>query len=344
MWNGESRLQHGHFRSVKLAVRRGEGTKPLKPGTRDAIEPDMCQSQPGRHADRSERLPSHRVTEISPLGLALRALAWAGSLIFAWLSVTLVATELGWGVDSHAYWSAWRGEMYGAAPATRDAYLYSPAFAQVLWPLAQLPWPAFAAIWGCAATVAIAWLAAGVRKVWAVPLGLMGTFEVLTGNVNWVLALVAVFGLRHPGIWTIALLTKVTPALGPLWFLARGEWRNLGWAIMWSTVVVALSVSISPDLWRQWWDFLTLHSGSATRTVGSALLPPLWIRLPAVVALVVWGGRTNRIWTLPVAMVLSSPVSGIGQLVVLLAIPRLARRPRQDSPSSNEVHTAEQAR
>ncbi|GAB3035305.1 hypothetical protein GCM10011376_19020 [Nocardioides flavus (ex Wang et al. 2016)] len=266
------------------------------------------------------------MTDIRPLALALRALAWAGSLIFAWLSVTLVATELGFGVDSHAYWSAWRGEMYGAAPATRDAYLYSPAFAQALWPLAQLPWPAFAVIWALGATAAIVWLAAGAGKTWAVPLFLLGTFEILTGNVNWVLAVIAVVGLRLPGVWTIALMTKVTPALGPVWFLARGEWRQLGTSIAWAATLVALSVSISPDLWRQWWDFLTTHSGSAAGQVGSAFLPPLWIRLPAVVALVVWGARTDRVWTLPVGMALSSPVSGIGQLVVLLAIPRLLKR------------------
>ena len=264
------------------------------------------------------------------LALALRALAWAGSLVFTWLSVMLIAADLGFGVDSHAYWAAWRGEMYGAAPATRDAYLYSPAFAQVLWPLAQLPWPAFALIWGLAATVAIGWLAAGAGRVWAVPLGLLGTFEILTGNVNWLLAVVAVLGLRRPGTWTIALLTKVTPALGPLWFLARGEWRQLGRAIVWATAVVTLSVSISPDLWRQWLDFLTAHAGSASGNVGSAFLPPLWVRLPAVVVLVVWGARTGRVWTLPVGMVLSSPVSGIGQFVVLLAIPRLLRRDRPD--------------
>lgn len=254
--------------------------------------------------------------------------------MFAWLSVTLVATDLGFGVDSHAYWAAWRGEMYGAAPATRDAYLYSPAFAQALWPLAQLPWPAFAVLWGLMATVAIVWLAAGARKGWVIPLVLLGTFEVLTGNVNWVLALVAVLGLRYPGMWTIALLTKVTPALGPLWFLARGEWRNLGLSIVWATVIVAISVSISPDLWRQWLDFLSTHATSASGTVGSAFLPPLWVRLPLVVALVTWGARTNRVWTLPVAMVLSSPVSGIGQFVILLAIPRLARRSRRSEASS----------
>lgn len=259
------------------------------------------------------------------LRLVPRALAWAGCLIFGWLSVLLVMSDLGFGVDSHAYWSAWQGSMYDAAPATRDAYLYSPAFAQAVWLPAQLPWPAFAAIWVIPSTCTIAWLAAGAGRVWAVPLMLLGTFEILTGNVNWILALVAVFGLRYPGLWSIALLTKITPGLGPVWFLARGEWRKLMWAAAWTAGVVVVSYVVAPGLWTEWFDFLTTHADSATGQVGSGFLPPLTIRLPGIVALVVWGARTNRVWVLPVAMALASPVDGIGQLVVLLALPRLRR-------------------
>ena len=178
-------------------------------------------------------------------GLILRVVAWSGSIIFAWLSVTLVASDLGFGIDSHAYWAAWRGEMYDEAPATRDAFLYSPAFAQAIWPLAQLPWPVFATLWGLAATATVIWLALGAGRAWVVPLSLLGTLEVLTGNVNWILALVAVLGLRHPGLWTIALLTKVTPALGPLWFLARGEWRKLAHAVGWAVAVTTVSLSLA---------------------------------------------------------------------------------------------------
>ncbi|WP_439936401.1 glycosyltransferase family 87 protein [Nocardia sp. N13] len=266
------------------------------------------------------------MTQIGARQLAFRVAAWSGSVIFAWLSATLVASELGFGVDSHAYWAAWRGEMYDGAPATRDAFLYSPAFAQAIWPLAQLPWPAFAVLWGLAASATIAWLASGAGWAWFVPISLLGTLEVLTGNVNWVLALVAVFGLRHPGLWTIALLTKVTPALGPLWFLARGEWRKLAHAAGWAVAVTLVSFAVSPDLWRGWLEFLSVHAGSSSGKVGSAFLPPLTIRLPLVAALIIWGARTDRVWTVPVGMALVSPVSGIGQLVVVLAVPQLLRR------------------
>ena len=268
------------------------------------------------------------MNEIGGRRLVGRALVWSGSLVFAWLSVALVASDLGFGVDSHAYWAAWRGEMYDQAPATRDAFLYSPAFAQAIWPLAQLPWPVFAVVWGVAAAAAVAWLAAGAGRAWVVPLSLLGTLEVLTSNVNWVLALVALLGLRHPGLWTIALLTKVTPALGPIWFLARGEWRNLARSMAWAVAVTAVSVALAPDLWRAWWEFISIHAGSTGGTVGSGFLPPLAIRLPVVLAFLAWGARTDRVWTLPISMTLVSPVSGIGQVVVLLALPRLLRLER----------------
>ena len=271
--------------------------------------------------------------EIGARRLTLRALAWSGGLVFAWLSVALVASDLGFGVDSHAYWAAWRGEMYDHAPATRDAFLYSPAFAQAIWPLAQLPWPVFAVVWGLAAAATVTWLAAGAGRAWVVPLSLLGTLEVLTGNVNWLLALVALLGLRHPGLWTIALLTKVTPALGPIWFLVRGEWRDLARSAAWAAGVIAASVVLAPGLWHAWWELLSLHAGSTGGTVGSDFLPPLAIRLPVVLAFLVWGARTDRVWTLPVSMTLVSPVSGIGQVVVLLALPRLLRTSHADRSS-----------
>lgn len=269
--------------------------------------------------------------------VALLALAWSGALVFAWLSVALVTTSLGLGVDSHAYWAAWRGPMYDHAPATRDAYLYSPAFAQVLWPLAQLPWHVFGVLWSLAATVAVLWLAAGAGRRWMGPLALLGTFEVLTGNVNWLLALVAVLGMRRPGAWAVVALTKVTPLTGPLWFLVRREWRGLAVAVGCTCAVTALSVATAPGLWQDWVAFLAEHAGSSTGQVGSSLMPPLPVRALAAAALVVWGARTDRVWVVPVGMALLSPVSGVGQLVVLLAIPRMVRGSRPPASAAPAV-------
>src|SRR4051812_29396106 len=45
------------------------------------------------------------------------------------------------GLDSKAYWAAARHShhLYSQRPGALGAYLYSPAFANALWPLAQLP-------------------------------------------------------------------------------------------------------------------------------------------------------------------------------------------------------------
>ena len=51
-------------------------------------------------------------------------------------------------VDAYAYWSTRDGVFYDAAAAGRiGAYLYSPAFAQILAPLVWLPLAAFTALW-----------------------------------------------------------------------------------------------------------------------------------------------------------------------------------------------------
>ena len=67
-------------------------------------------------------------------------------LILLFLFGMGVAYTLGFGYDSHAYWVAAQdlGHLYERPPLARDAYLYSPAFVVLLWPLAQLPWPIFA--------------------------------------------------------------------------------------------------------------------------------------------------------------------------------------------------------
>jgi hypothetical protein len=55
---------------------------------------------------------------------------------------------------------------------------------------------------------------------------------------------------------------------------------------------------------------------------------PLLLRLPAAIALVVWGARTDRRWTVPVASMLALPALWYGGISMLLAvIPLLQPRP-----------------
>jgi hypothetical protein len=227
------------------------------------------------------------------------------------------------GADSHAYWSAWSGEMYGQAPGTLNAYLYSPAFAQAVWPIVQLPWPAFGVVWALVTVGALVFLFLPLGWRWVAPLVLLCAPEIASGNVFWLLAVVAAFGLRHPSLWTVALLTKLTPGLGPLWFALRREWRNLAISLVITLGVVLVSFAVAPDLWTQWLVFLIDHASSSEVRVGSPAVPPLVIRLPLGLLLLVVMALTDRRWGLPLAMVLVTPVSGIAALTILAALPRL---------------------
>ena len=120
----------------------------------------------------------------------------------------------------------------------------------------------------------------------------------------------------------MAALTKVTVALGPIWFVVRREWRAAGWSALATAALVAVSWLVTPDLWRQWGDFL-LEQEASSSSVGSTILPPLVWRLPLAVLVTCWAAHTDRRWPVPVAMVLATPVAGPAAFVMLAAIPRL---------------------
>ena len=253
----------------------------------------------------------------------LRDLPWIGAVGVTVSTVGIaLLTRFGW--DSHAYWAAAARTTYTTGPATEDAYLYSPAFAQAIRPLAMLPWPVFAVIWAMLAGVVLALLLRPLGWRRALPLWLCCSIEMVSGNVYWLFALVAAYGLRFPGLWAIPALTKVTPAVGLVWFLVRREWRNLFIAVAATVLVVGLSCWMDPQAWRNWLTFLATHSGESTTSVGGVSLPPV-VRIPAAVVLVGWGAWTDRRWAVPVGMILAAPVFGIGGLVVLAALPVLRR-------------------
>jgi hypothetical protein len=247
------------------------------------------------------------------------------------LYTALVTYVVGFGWDAHAYWQAWRGEMYTTGPNTQGAYLYSPAFAHLVWPLAQLPWPLFAIIFALVSGSAMAWLLRPLGLRTALPLWLASTPEIASGNIFALLGVVAVVGMRHPSLWALAALTKVTPCLGPVWFATRGEWRRLASAVAGTLLAAIASFVISPEAWTAWITFLATHVGQSQDAVGSPLLPGPLFRVPVALGLVIWGARTNRAWTLPVAMCVATPVFGFAAVTMCAAIPRLTSRLAADA-------------
>jgi hypothetical protein len=224
------------------------------------------------------------------------------------------------GVDAHAYWVAGHSSHpYDQAPGFEDAFLYSPLFAQVMRPLALLPFGAFLGVWMVVEAALFAWLVAPLPKKWAIPLFLLCVPELLTGNVVALIAIAAVLGVTgHPETWSFPLLTKITPGLlGLAWFFVRGEWRNLARALGATFVMVTVSYILSPGLWHDWLAFLARENGggggaSAMARAGLALL------------LVVAGARNGRAWVLGPALLVCSPVLlGINPIAMLAAVPRL---------------------
>lgn len=250
-------------------------------------------------------------------------LLWLLAFIFALL--TVAAPSRFFGFDSHAYWLAWRhSEMYGPGPNQQDAYLYSPAFAQLIWPLAQLPWPVFFTIWTTAGLAAYAWLVWPLARRWRTPLLVICVPQAIVGNVWPAFALVLVFGLRRSGLWAFPLLTKVTAATGLVWFGARREWRHLATATVAACLVTVVSVAISPGLWLSWLSLLE-GGGAAGRPAG-AVETPLTVRLPVALVLAIVAARSGRVWLLALSMALASPTFALSwllsNLMVLTALPR----------------------
>ncbi|SLK01509.1 glycosyltransferase family 87 protein [Arthrobacter sp. P2b] len=224
--------------------------------------------------------------------------------------------------------------MYTTAPGTPDAYLYTPAFAHAIWPLAQLPWPLFVLLITVGIGATLAWLLKPLGWKWGLPLWLAGLPEVVSGNIFILMAVVAVVGFSTPGSWAFVGLTKITPCVGPIWFLVRGEWKNLVLAIASIGVIAGISFTISPSLWEEWLNFIVGHSGASTQPIGSPFLPPPALRIPVGIALVVWGALRNKPWSIPVAMFLCTPVLWLGSFTLLAAIPRLKAGRKSSDPDA----------
>jgi hypothetical protein len=221
--------------------------------------------------------------------------------------------------DLYAYWTTRDGLAYATAhQGDTGAYLYSPAFAQLIAPLTALPWQVFAGLWTALIAAPLIWLAGR----WAVALVLLPSISmsIALGQLDLLFAVVAIVGLRWPAIWALPILTKVTPGVGLIWFVVRREWQSLGLAIGATLTLTLGSLAIDPGGWRDWLAMLTRMEFPA---LGGGLwfLPvPLLVRLPLVAALVAWGALTDRPWVLPVGVSLSLPTVWFNSPTILVAL------------------------
>ncbi|HEX8940740.1 MAG TPA: glycosyltransferase family 87 protein [Candidatus Limnocylindrales bacterium] len=252
--------------------------------------------------------------------------AGLAALVGIWLTAVLLGGS--WGSrpfvpdqDARAYWLASAGDPYRLATVGMPgAYLYSPAFLQVLAPLRALSWTGFVAAWTLVLLVAAAWLSGPWLLGPALALVLI---EVWGGNITLLLALAIVLGFRWPASWAFVLLTKVTPGVGLLWFAVRREWANLAATAGATLGIVAVSAVLAPGEWRAWLHVLAGNAGTAG--TWAAIPVPLLPRLPLAALVVAWAARTDRRWALPVGCLLAMPVIWYGSLTLLLAVPALRR-------------------
>jgi hypothetical protein len=265
------------------------------------------------------RLPLYRKPTI--LGLSI-----FGYLLFAWLMLIVPgypSFNSIVGFDSFAYWNVDALHPYGAALGTVGSFTYSPAFALAVSPAHLLPFGLFFVLWDSFLIINLTWLTRRMTLVWL--LFLPVPLELFHGNVHILLATVCVLGFDYPALWSIGLLTKVTPGVSLLWFVVRREWRSLAWALGATAAISAVSFAVAPGAWFDWVKFLgtSQAAGAGSNDWYNFLFPPLWLRLAAAAVLVVWGARTNRRWVVPVATAVAMPVFWVTTPAVLVAIPRL---------------------
>ncbi len=79
-----------------------------------------------------------------------------------------------------------------------------------------------------------------------------------------------------------------------------------------------MSFVLASDLWRDWLGLLMGAADASPATVRILPIPVLY-RLPVAAVIVVWGARTDRRWTVPIASLIALPTVFFGSLALLVA-------------------------
>jgi hypothetical protein len=271
--------------------------------------------------------------------LRLRAVR-DGLIISGWLAtlfmvVVVVPAAHSVGYDAFSYWSIDFADLYGRAMSsnfTLGAFRYAPPIAFLFAPLQLLPWWLFLWLWIATGVALVLWLGGrwGLVLLALPPVAL----ELYHGNVHLLMAAAIALGFRHPWTWAFVILTKIGPGIGILWFAFRREWRSLVVALG-ATIAVSLATAVVAP--HYWVDFVRSIISNLNEPQFYSVPPPAPLRIPIAVALLFWGARTDRPWTVAVAATLSLPIIWPhGLTVALAAIPFLRRGDRAAQTSGWE--------
>ena len=79
------------------------------------------------------------------------------------------------------------------------------------------------------------------------------------------------------------------------------------------------------------------------RKSGEPVPIPVWFRLPLAVAIVWWGARTDRRWTVPLASCMALPVLWFNGFAMLVAMLPLLARTASETPAGRWLQRTEPA-
>jgi hypothetical protein len=247
----------------------------------------------------------------------------AGLLFTAYLFLVVAPQAKTVGFDALSYYLYTINDPYWLTHGTMGSFVYSPIAARLFQFDALLPWWVFLWLWLALLVGTVLWL--GGRRYWLWILAFPPVaFELYHGNIHLLIAAAIALGFRYPVAWTFVLVTKVTPGIGLLWFAVRREWRSLAIALGATAVLVAVSLAFDFRLWQQWLERDLLVSFRQPPNQPQIAIP-LLVRLPIAAAIVIWGARTNRKWTVPLSAAVAMPVLWISAFAVLAALPGLNR-------------------
>ncbi len=254
--------------------------------------------------------PSRTMSAWGIGGSLLRVLDRSGLAVLFGIGVFLGVGFLMFGVrvaDTDMVWSASRHlTLYSEIWVSGEggSYIYPPPLAQAL---SVIPWAIFLPLWTVLLFVSL-WV---LTRWWALPFLAVSGLSVLlwglhqpfisplalalTGNGQAILAAAIVLGFRWPATWAFVVLTKIAPGIGLLWFLVRGEWRSLGIALGVTAAVAAVSFLVDPGAWADFVRFAVANAG--TPSPEPVVPVPFVVRAAMSAALIVWGARTDRRWT-----------------------------------------------
>jgi hypothetical protein len=225
-------------------------------------------------------------------------------------------------VDALCYWLTDPANPYNR---TQYQFVYPPVAAQIMGPLFALPFAAFTALLRVLEIVSLVVLTGPLAGlvIFAPPVA----SEINAANINLVTGVVMVLGFRWPALWAIPLLTKPSMGIGLVWFVVRREWAKIAIPVGIAAALSAASFVFAPHLWADW---LQLLATGTAQDGGWPYPISVWARLPIALVVVVWGARTNRPWTVPLAAAIALPRLYFQSPAILVSliplIPALGRR------------------